>query len=170
VAENVELHQAIAQVKEQHGRVTMTAYELAPLLPEHLRGPFWEYTIDRFMRWELGDEPCVFCEIAGGREPAVVVREWPDTVAIVPLEPVVDGHVLVIPRCHVEDAAENPEVTAVTFGRAAEISVRPFNLITSAGPEATQTVPHLHVHVVPRREGDGLALPWSRGDIAEEPR
>ncbi len=44
---------------------------------------------------------------------------------------------------------------------AAGHRMNPCNLITSAGREATQTVFHLHIHVVPRRDGDGLALPWT---------
>lgn len=104
---------------------------------------------------------CVFCQIVAGEAPATVIREWPDAIAIVPLRPVAPGHVLVIPRTHVADATVDPDVTAVTMRRAAELAVPPCNLITSAGRPATQTVFHLHIHVVPRRVGDGLALPWS---------
>jgi histidine triad (HIT) family protein len=107
------------------------------------------------------DDDCVFCQIVAGEAPATVIREWPDAIAIVPLRPVAPGHVLVIPRTHVADATVDPDVTAVTMRRAAELAVPPCNLITSAGRPATQTVFHLHIHVVPRRVGDGLALPWS---------
>jgi len=106
-------------------------------------------------------DACVFCAIVAGEAPATVIREWPDAIAIVPLRPVAPGHVLVIPRTHVADATVDPDVTAVTMRRAAELAVPPCNLITSAGRPATQTVFHLHIHVVPRRVGDGLALPWS---------
>lgn len=109
----------------------------------------------------MGD--CVFCRIVAETEPAKIIYWWRDAIAIVPLNPVVDGHVLVIPRRHVADATDHPEVTADTMARAAEIAVPPCNIITSAGAEATQTVFHLHIHVVPRRAGDGLALPWSEG-------
>lgn len=104
---------------------------------------------------------CVFCAIGAGQAPVVVVREWPDALAIVPHHPVVPGHVLVIPRTHVADFAENPDVTAATMRAAAELGAPPANIITSAGSAATQTVFHLHVHVVPRADGDGLALPWT---------
>lgn len=107
---------------------------------------------------------CVFCKIVAGQAPATIVREWPESIAIAPLGPVVDGHVLVIPRVHAADAAEDPDITANTMYRAAEYARelgRPFNLITSAGREATQTVFHLHLHYVPRAAGDGLALPWT---------
>lgn len=104
---------------------------------------------------------CVFCRIVTGSAPATVVRRWPDAVAIVPLNPVTAGHVLVIPALHVADFTTDPDVTAVVFRRAAELGRAPANLITSAGSEATQSVPHLHAHLVPRRAGDGLALPWT---------
>ncbi|WP_419707975.1 HIT family protein [Promicromonospora sp. NFX87] len=113
---------------------------------------------------------CVFCQIVQGKAPATVVWAWEDAVAFVPLGPVVEeehGHVLVVPRTHVEDFTTNPEVTAATSRRAAELGAklraagRDLNLITSAGPAATQTVRHLHVHVVTRRAEDGLHLPWT---------
>jgi histidine triad (HIT) family protein len=76
---------------------------------------------------------------------------------------VAPGHLLVVPRVHVADATTDPEVTAEVFAAAAELArdLRPCNLITSCGEAATQSVFHLHVHLVPRREGDGLALPWT---------
>lgn len=109
---------------------------------------------------------CPFCEIAAGRAPATVVHEWPDVIAIMPLNPVVAGHTLVIPRQHTPDFAADPEVSAATMRRAAQLmrwTDRPMNLITSRGREATQSVFHLHLHLVPRAENDGLALPWHSG-------
>ena len=106
---------------------------------------------------------CVFCGIIAGTEPATIVRRWPDAIAVVPLGPVVAGHLLVIPTAHVRDALTNPDVTAATMRRAAELAPHPCNLITSAGREATQSVFHLHVHIVPRAVDDGLALPWYSG-------
>ena len=81
-----------------------------------------------------------------------------------PLNPVTPGHRLFVPSVHVTDAAEDPAVTAEVYRAAAEYARRvgrPFNLITSAGPAATQSVYHLHVHYVPRADGDGLHLPWT---------
>lgn len=107
---------------------------------------------------------CTFCAIVAGELPATVVREWDDAVAILPRRGgCTDGHVLVIPRVHVADAGVDPAVTAQTMVCAAELMAEhpAANLITSRGTEATQTVFHLHVHVVPRVEGDGLALPWT---------
>jgi histidine triad (HIT) family protein len=113
-----------------------------------------------------GGVDCPFCEIAAGRAPVTLVHEWPDALALVPLNPVVDGHTLVIPRQHVEHFAADPEVSALTMRRAAELmrwTDRPMNVITSRGREATQSVAHLHLHLVPRAENDGLALPWYSG-------
>lgn len=110
---------------------------------------------------------CIFCEIVAGQAPATVVQEWGDAIAIVPLGPVVDGHTLVIPKQHVADFTEDPDVTAVAAGRAAELGrdlqLKHTNLITSKGVHATQSVFHLHLHLVPRTENDGLALPWYSG-------
>lgn len=111
---------------------------------------------------------CPFCQIATGRAPATFVYTWPDALAFVPLNPVTEGHTLVIPRVHVTDFAADPEVSAATMHRAAEAAkaIRPYgpmNMITSWGREASQSVPHLHLHLVPRAENDGLALPWWSG-------
>ena len=100
---------------------------------------------------------CPFCEIMAG---------FPDSrVAIIePLNPVVPGHMIAIPCEHVRDAGEDPDVTAALMGRVSWYASRmgcDYNLIASAGEAATQTVFHLHIHIVPRYPGDGLALPWT---------
>jgi len=112
---------------------------------------------------------CVFCRVIAGELPSIKVAEWPDAIAIVPIAPVTgdrfppsEGHILVFPKAHVADYATDPIVTAATFGRAAELARgRDSNLITSKGAAATQTVHHLHVHLVPRVAGDDLPLPWT---------
>ncbi|MDI5982181.1 HIT domain-containing protein [Amycolatopsis magusensis] len=99
-----------------------------------------------------------------GNAPASVVRRWHDVLAIRPRGGgVVAGHVLVIPHEHVRDFGADPAVTAVTAAAAAELAAElpNCNVIANQGPEATQTVPHLHLHVVPRAAGDGLRLPWT---------
>lgn len=118
-------------------------------------------------KW-VDEAPCVFCLIGMGKAPATVVQEWSETISFVPLNPVVEGHVLVVPKRHVTDFADTPSVTSTTMQRAAELAAlrwpdRQFNLITSKGHDATQSVFHLHVHLVPRKKNDGLALPWYSG-------
>jgi histidine triad (HIT) family protein len=116
---------------------------------------------------------CPFCKIAAGDEPATIVREWHDAIAIRPRGGGVNAsHTLVIPRVHVADAGENPAVTAAVMARAAELMAeRPAaNLITSKGRDATQSVFHLHVHVITREAGDGLPLPWTPQQTKEHGR
>ena len=101
-----------------------------------------------------------------GLAPVTLVHAWPDALAFVPLNPVVEGHTLVVPKLHVQDFASDPETSAMTMRRAAELmrwTPRAMNVITSKGRAATQSVFHLHLHLVPRVEDDGLALPWYSG-------
>lgn len=117
----------------------------------------------------MTDTNCVFCAITAGQSPAFVCREWNDAVAIRPRRGGVnEGHLLILPRIHVPDAGADPEVTAAVMRRAAVVlaGYPSANLITSKGKPATQSVSHLHVHVFPRKSGDGLALPWSEQQAA----
>lgn len=110
-------------------------------------------------------EPCPFCEIVAGRAPATVVSATSGTMTIVPLGPVTPGHVLVIPNVHVADFTTSPTTSAEVMFAAAHhaANIGPCNIITSKGREATQSVFHLHLHVIPRAANDGLALPWYSG-------
>lgn len=117
-------------------------------------------------------DTCVFCDIVAQRSPSRRRIDYPEVVAFEPLNPVVIGHMLFVPQMHVMDAVEAPLITGMVFARAAEYAAEigsDVNLITSAGPAATQTVFHLHVHVVPRAYGDGLPLPWTPQQDAESP-
>ena len=113
---------------------------------------------------------CVFCEkIEEGDYDQLDVDF--DVVNFEPLNPVTPGHRLFVPVAHVVDAAEDYGRSADTFGAAARWAghnlspLQAFNLITSAGAYATQTVEHLHVHLVPRNKDDGLALPWTGQEV-----
>lgn len=109
---------------------------------------------------------CPFCNYAG---PSEILADFGSSFVIRPIDPVTEGHVLIVPRRHASDFKESVSTFkaaaegAVQWCRAAEINE--VNLITSRGWAATQTVLHLHLHVVPRRRGDGLALPWSSPDF-----
>jgi histidine triad (HIT) family protein len=118
---------------------------------------------------DAGDEAfaagdCAFCDIVSGVGPATIVREWPDAVAFLPIGPVIPdgGHILVVPRRHVADAVEDPAVTAAVMARAAELAAghEASNILTSVGAAATQSVFHLHLHVIRRAAGDRLMVPW----------
>jgi len=115
---------------------------------------------------------CVFCDrIEGGKYDDYVKRF--DAVAFPPLNPVTEGHLLVVPRTHVRSVLGHPAIAADTMAAAVLIAQRrgiaECNLITSAGPSATQSVAHLHLHLIPRRPEDGLALPWT-GQVKQEAR
>ncbi|MBN9748596.1 HIT family protein [Amycolatopsis sp. A1MSW2902] len=111
----------------------------------------------------------MFCRIVAGTEPAEVVRRWPGVIAIRPLNPVVEGHLLLIPTTHVSDVGADTAVSAATMAAAAELAAEhdDCNVISSKGAAGTQTVYHLHIHVVPRVAGDGLPLPWTPQQEAE---
>jgi len=117
---------------------------------------------------------CVFCDkidradfewMHAGQEIGLT-----DVVRFEPLNPVTPGHQLFVPVDHVEWEDESDPhgarvgaAAAVYFATAwgTEWYRTEFNLITSNGSAATQTIPHIHIHFVPRREGDGLHLPWT---------
>jgi histidine triad (HIT) family protein len=113
-------------------------------------------------------EDCPFCQIAAGRESGIDLiaedREW---VAFFPDSPAALGHLLIVPREHVVDfwqldsrLALQLVVAAQRLGRAVRraVGAEGLNLITSAGAAAEQTVFHLHLHVLPRWNGDSLEL------------
>jgi histidine triad (HIT) family protein len=106
---------------------------------------------------------CGFCTSANGHPITRVVREWRDVVALETLHPLVPGHIVVVPRKHVVDAGHNPRITARVMRCAAELvaELPSANIITSKGRAATQNFDHLHVHVLPRRGGDNLVMPWT---------
>lgn len=107
----------------------------------------------------------MFCDIVVGEAPCPrhFAEMGEHSVVFEPLNPVTPGHLLVVPKRHVDNAAEDPKLTAKVM-LAASVMAGKFpsaNIITSIGAPATQRVHHLHLHVVPRREGDGLHLPWT---------
>ncbi len=107
--------------------------------------PFWERNITRiaWLELTLGPSPvyvspmttsCIFCRIVGGEVPAEVVAREPEVVAFLDVQPLADGHVLIVPRAHVAAVEE---------------------LGINNGAATGQTIPHVHVHIVPRWPDDG---------------
>lgn len=117
-------------------------------------------------------EACAFCRIVHGEDAdAIVIWEDDSTVAFAPLHPATRGHTLVVPKTHVsrvwdlsqEDAAAVMDTT-VALSRSLREALQPdgLNIIQSNGTAATQTVNHVHVHLVPRWSGDRMTLRWPR--------
>jgi histidine triad (HIT) family protein len=106
---------------------------------------------------------CVFCQIVGGALPARVVCEDEHTLAFLDRTPLFPGHVLLMPKVHVETLADLPdELVEPLFRQARRLSSVMETALGSAGSfvalnnKISQSVPHLHVHVVPRNRKDGL--------------
>ena len=124
----------------------------------------------------MSDPDCIFCQIIAGDVSAEVVDSDERTIAFMDISPASRGHALVIPRSHARDLLDiDPEdlaavtIAAQRLARRMEerLGVDGINLLNSCGAAAWQTVFHLHVHVIPRYEGDPLRLPWtpSPGDL-----
>ena len=110
---------------------------------------------------------CIFCRIVAGEAPAHVIHEDDRVLAFLDLFPVAEGHTLVIPKAHAENVfeAEAPDLAAVMaaskpLAHAIRSSLAPDGLgvYQLNGAAAGQTVFHYHMHLIPRREGAGLAL------------
>ena len=115
---------------------------------------------------------CTFCQIANGELPAQVVYRDADVVAFLDRAPLLPGHVLVMPTRHVETLDDLPDdLLAPVFGAVRRTSIAVQKALRAEGSfvatntRVSQSVPHLHVHVVPRNKGDGLfstRLIWQR--------
>ncbi len=124
----------------------------------------------------MTNEACLFCRIASGEVPAVVVYEDENSLAFLDHRPLFHGHTLLVPRRHVETLGELPASLVGPFFKAVQLLARAVE--PALGAEGTfvamnnrvsQSVPHLHVHVVPRRKKDGLkGFFWPRTKYKNE--
>ncbi|MDQ3107074.1 MAG: HIT family protein [Actinomycetota bacterium] len=119
---------------------------------------------------------CVFCSIVAGDLPAVVVLDEPDVLAFLDVKPVFPGHILVVPRVHHETLPELPsDLVPVLFEAAQRLAAAVLPALAAHGSfvainnTVSQSVPHLHVHVVPRRRKDGLrGFFWPRHPYTDD--
>lgn len=118
---------------------------------------------------DIAGNDCEFCRIVAHIEQAEIVYESADALAFFPLNPAALGHTLVIPRKHVAnlwrlDAAIAAPLFDATLlvAKALESALSPdgLNLINSVGEAASQTVLHLHIHLVPRWQDDHFGNIW----------
>jgi len=119
---------------------------------------------------------CVFCEILQGRVPAFVVLDEPSHLAFLDIRPLFAGHVLLVPRAHIETLSDVPEeavpplfLAAQRLARAVERGLGAEGTFVAMNNRVSQSVPHLHVHIVPRKKKDGLkGFFWPRTKYASD--
>ena len=107
---------------------------------------------------------CIFCRVVAGEIPGEVVLREPEVVAFLDVQPLADGHVLVVPRAHVACVEDLEPAAADALFRAVVRLAGPVREALGAagttigvnnGGATGQTIPHVHVHIVPRWPGDG---------------
>jgi histidine triad (HIT) family protein len=119
---------------------------------------------------------CLFCEIAAGSRPAAMAYADDLVAAFLDARPLFPGHVLVVPRAHIVTLPDLPhDEVGPYFQRVQALSVAVRDAMGAQGTfvavnnVVSQSVPHLHTHVVPRTKGDGLrGFFWPRGKYASD--
>ncbi len=118
---------------------------------------------------------CIFCKIVNGEIPSYKVYEDDYSFAFLDIHPVHPGHTLVIPKKHYEDFLEADADTLATLSEITQkiakavtggVGADGCNVTTNNGRAAGQVIFHLHWHIIPRFEGDGLQL-WPQGEYKE---
>lgn len=119
----------------------------------------------------MQSEPeCVFCKIVAGQIPCHRVWENEAILAFLDINPLAPGHLLVVTKSHHATLAEVPPPEAEILGASLPALVRSVreamdasgvNVLQNNGRAAGQVVQHVHVHLIPRREGDGLGYRWN---------
>ena len=121
------------------------------------------------------DPSCLFCAIVAGEQPSATVLDEEHLVAFLDVRPLFKGHTLLVPRTHVETLPDLPAELRDPFLEAAQrLSVAVTEALGAQGSfvamnnTVSQSVPHLHLHVVPRTKGDGLrGFFWPRTKYAD---
>jgi histidine triad (HIT) family protein len=124
----------------------------------------------------VSDAGCVFCEIVAGKHPAAIVASDEAAVAFLDARPVFKGHVLVVPRAHVPTLIDLPAAALAPYfavvqrlARAVEVGLGADGTFVAMNNKVSQSVAHLHTHVVPRRRKDGLrGFFWPRVPYASD--
>lgn len=124
-------------------------------------------------------DSCVFCKIIKGALPASVVYEDETTLAIMDINPINKGHVLIMPKKHYASLREMPEQEAnhlmsvvakveKAVWELEDIACTGTNILQNNGRHAWQDVFHVHFHVIPRFEGDGFKIKFQAGKPERE--
>ncbi len=119
---------------------------------------------------------CVFCKIVNGELPAVKLTEDSKTISFLDINPVNHGHILVLPKKHYETVMDIPgkelakvmeKVPALAKAVAEVTNADGLNIFQTNNACAGQTVPHVHVHIIPRHKDDGFHFGWRQGRYSE---
>ncbi len=124
----------------------------------------------------MAEDNCLFCRIVSGEVPATLVYVDESAVAFLDHRPLFHGHTLLVPRQHVETLVDLPQELVGPFFEAAQSlaaavqhAMKAEGTFVAMNNRVSQSVPHLHVHVVPRRKKDGLkGFFWPRTKYKDE--
>lgn len=120
---------------------------------------------------------CIFCKIIAGEIPSATIFENDEFKVILDRFPSNEGHVLIMPKKHCANIFEaEPEMAGRLFTLAVKVAkvmketlgFENMNIVQNNGPVAGQTVNHLHVHLIPRYEGDSVKVTWAQMDLTDE--
>ena len=112
----------------------------------------------------------IFSRIIRGEIPCAKVFENECLIAFLDIAPLAEGHTLVVPKLQVERLEDLPPEDAAAIGRELGAIARrvlkatgapAYNVLQNNGPQSGQAVPHVHFHIIPRRDGDGLGYRWN---------
>lgn len=118
---------------------------------------------------------CIFCKIVAGKIPSYKVYEDESVLAFLDIAPVAKGHVLVIPKKHWQNMEHIPEDELVKLiigvkkvGQLIKdkLNYQGYDIMENNDPVAGQVIPHIHWHIIPRKQGDGIEL-WSQNKYAD---
>ncbi len=116
----------------------------------------------------MADE-CIFCKIIKGEIPAAKVYEDELILAFLDINPVSEGHCLLVPKDHYDRLDDCPVDTIAAIGSkmgriakaiVAATNAEGYNVLNNNGRCAGQLIGHVHFHIIPRRRGDGIFIPW----------
>lgn len=117
----------------------------------------------------MSEDDCIFCKIAKGEIPCNKIYEDDTVLAFLDIQPVSDGHTLVIPKSHFGKLDVCPEeivskvvgcVRKIAFAVAGAMEADGYNILCNNGRAAGQLVDHAHFHVIPRKRDDGVFAHW----------
>jgi histidine triad (HIT) family protein len=120
---------------------------------------------------------CIFCRIVDKKTAAVILWEDKDILSILDLYPAASGHVLILPKRHIENLYSLPTdlgcrimETAIKIANAIKVTLTPegLNLVQANGNIAGQTIPHFHMHIVPRYKNDAITFTFGHGTVSTD--